>query len=106
MRQITVAAYAYAVDNRQQWPESFDRFAVEYLGQNAEDQFSVFINPREGYLTYQLVPLDMPLDELVDPSATPVLYEMRNDGTIDWNGCVGYADGHVEGPEDRSGDAN
>ena len=103
MRHILIAAYSYAVDHEEQWPDSFDRFSTEYLGESARGERSVFINPREGYLTYRLIPLGVSLEEIENPAETPALYEMRIDGTIDPDGCIGYADGHTEGPADRFG---
>ncbi|MEM1445360.1 MAG: hypothetical protein AAGF84_04845 [Planctomycetota bacterium] len=95
MRQIQIAAYSYSVDHDNQWPDSFDRFSNDYLAGANEGERSVFINPRDGYLTYRLVHPGLSLDELEDPTNTPVLYEVKIDGTIDPNGIIGYADGHV-----------
>ncbi|MEM1097736.1 MAG: hypothetical protein AAGH92_02990 [Planctomycetota bacterium] len=101
MRQIQIAAHSYAVDHKYEWPDVFDRFSHEYLVGCIEDERSVFINPREGYLTYRLVHPGMPLDEIEDPASVPVLYEVRVDGTIDPHGIIGYADGHVAWSPDR-----
>lgn len=95
MRQIQIAALAYAADHNDQWPDTFDRFAKEYLAGSNEGERSVFINPRDGYLTYRLVHPGVVLDELSNSANTPVLYEVRDDGMIDLHGIIGYADGHV-----------
>ncbi len=100
MRQLGIVCYAYAIDHEDQWPDSFDRIAPEYLDEGQRGERSIFINPREGYLTYRLIPLGVTLGEI--PPETPVLYEVKLDGTLDPHGCIGYADGHVEGPRDRS----
>ena len=94
MRQILLGAITYHADYKQ-FPDAFERFSHEYLDGSNEGERSVFVNPRDGYLTYRLVPPTVPYDELEDPATVPVLYEVKLDGTIDPAGIIGYADGHV-----------
>ncbi len=102
MRQILFAASAYASDHESQWPGHVSRLEAGYLPPDPGALYWPLRNPREGYWSYRLVLPDRPVDELDNPSDVAVLYEVRDDGTIDPDGCIGYADGRVERPQGRS----
>lgn len=101
---ITIAVTSYHRDHGD-WPESLDFLEEETLYLNrAGHELPLLENISPQHAGYRFERPEVPLDSVQDMSVVPILWELRHDGTIDPDGCIGYADGHVEGPRDRSND--
>ncbi|MEM8783059.1 MAG: hypothetical protein AAGE65_09420 [Planctomycetota bacterium] len=81
-------------DQTGHWPSDLHD-VLERRGVLSHNVESYLENPVRGYSGFRLVLPEQPLDELEEPSKIPLLYEVREDGTIDPHGLIGYADGHV-----------
>ncbi|MBI1336337.1 MAG: hypothetical protein GC164_05180 [Phycisphaera sp.] len=96
MQQIATAIQLYQLDNNNQFPPTLT--ALKKYVPNLDQ---VLVNPRTGRnpgFVYDAP--QAPLGELKDAANTPILYEMRSDGTPAGDeGVVLYADGHLDIPE-------
>lgn len=94
-RQIGMSLIMYATDHDNQWPASLDDLVAG--GQVTREQLDELLtHPITGEkIAFKYVKPDRRFDELEDPGSVVVLYELKN-GQINREGCICYADGHVE----------
>lgn len=92
MRQILIAIYGYESDLQIPLGDLPYLETESYVDPEAQ----IFANPRENFSGYYFESPGLILDEVEYPMDTPVLFEVRDDGTVMRDsGVIGYADGHV-----------